>query len=159
MFWSTFCGTFNLYWGHSLWYAWDALLYPISYNNCRDVTIIGVSNGSGPSLRVRVRVGTELVPDWRSGLWINPNSWLEYGSINISLPVWIVRVLSGLYSGSISKYIYHACLCDLIIVVNQNPLFDIQKSHFACFACCDIDNILIHVFLLMICIFDHGGGQ
>ena len=32
-----------------------------------------VSNGSGPSLWVRVRVGTEPEPDLQSGLSINPN--------------------------------------------------------------------------------------
>ena len=47
----------------------------------------------------------------------------------------------------------------MLIAVNQNRLFDIQESDFACFECCDIDNILIHVFRLLICIFDHGGGQ
>jgi hypothetical protein len=46
-----------------------------------------VSNGSGPSLRVRVRVGTEPEPDWRSGSSINPNCRFGYGSIDISLPV------------------------------------------------------------------------
>jgi len=45
------------------------------------------------------------------------------------------------------------------MVLNQNQLFAIQESHFARIACCEIDNILIHVFLLMICVFDHGGGQ
>jgi len=45
------------------------------------------SNGSGPSLRVWVRVGTELHPDWRSGLSINPNCRFGYGSIDISLSV------------------------------------------------------------------------
>ena len=45
------------------------------------------------------------------------------------------------------------------MVLNQNRLFDIQESQFACFACGEIDNILIHVFLLMICIFDLRGGQ
>jgi hypothetical protein len=46
-----------------------------------------VSNGSGPSLRVRVRVGTEPKPDWRSGSSINPNCRFGYGSMDISLPV------------------------------------------------------------------------
>jgi len=64
-----------------------------------------VSNGSGPSLRVRVRVGTEPQPDWQSGLSINQNCRFGYGSIDISLPVSIGRVLSGLYSGSICKFI------------------------------------------------------
>jgi len=48
-----------------------------------------VSNGSGPSLRVRVRVGTKPEPDWRSGWSINLNCRFGHGSIDISLPVWI----------------------------------------------------------------------
>ena len=46
-----------------------------------------VSNGSGQSLRVWVRVGTEPEPDWWSGSSINPNCRFGYGSIDISLPV------------------------------------------------------------------------
>jgi len=46
-----------------------------------------VSNGSGPSLQVRVRVGTEPCPDRRSGSSINPNCQSGYGSIDIFLPV------------------------------------------------------------------------
>jgi len=46
-----------------------------------------VSNGSGPSLRVRVRVQTELLPNWRSGSSINPNCPLGYGSMVNSQPV------------------------------------------------------------------------
>ena len=46
-----------------------------------------VSNGSGPSLRVRVQVGTAQEPDRRSGSSINPNCQFGYGSIDISLPV------------------------------------------------------------------------
>jgi len=40
-----------------------------------------VSNGSGPSLCIWVRVQTELLPNWRSGQSINPNCPLGYGSI------------------------------------------------------------------------------
>jgi hypothetical protein len=57
---------------------------------CNEVhwTVRGsVSNGSGPSLRVRVRVGTEPEPDRRSGSSIDPNCRFGYGSIDISLPV------------------------------------------------------------------------
>ena len=60
------------------------------------ILCFSVSNGSGPSLRVRVRVGTEPEPDWRSRLSINPNCRFGYGSIDISLPVRIGRVPSGL---------------------------------------------------------------
>jgi len=46
-----------------------------------------VRNGSGPSIRVRVRVGTEPEQDWRSQLLIKPNDRFAYGSIDISLLV------------------------------------------------------------------------
>jgi len=46
-----------------------------------------VSNGSGPSLRVRVRVQTGPLPNWRSGSSINPNSPLGYGSMVNSQPI------------------------------------------------------------------------
>jgi hypothetical protein len=77
-----------------------------------------VSNCSGPSFRVWVRVGTDLEPDWRSRWLTNPNCQFRYGSIDISQPVWTRRVLCGLYSGSICKYIYHTCLWYLIMVFN-----------------------------------------
>jgi hypothetical protein len=49
--------------------------------------IASVSNGSGPSLRVRVRVQTEPLPNWLSGSSINPNCPLGYGSMVNSQPV------------------------------------------------------------------------
>ena len=48
---------------------------------------ISVSSGSGASIGVRVRVAIEPLPDWRSGLSIDPNCRFGYGSIDISLPV------------------------------------------------------------------------
>ena len=92
------------------------------------LTLVGtsVSNGSGPSLRVRVWVGTEPEPDGRSRSSINPNCRFGYRSIDISLRVWIGRVPSGLYTGSVCKFIYHACFCYSIMVLNQNRSFDIQ---------------------------------
>jgi hypothetical protein len=62
-------------------------------------------------------------------------------------------------SGSICKYIYRTWVGYLTIVLNQNRLFNIQESHFACFAGCEIDNIWIHVSPSVISIFDYGGGQ
>jgi len=118
-----------------------------------------VSNGSGLSLQVWVRVGTEPAPDLRYGLGINPNCRFGYGSVENSLLVWVGRILRRLSSRSIGKYTECDCLCCLILVLDQNRLFDIQESQFACFAGCDIDNIWIHVFPLIICIFDLGGGQ
>jgi hypothetical protein len=64
-----------------------------------------VSNGSGPSLQLRVRVGTEPYPDWRPGSSIHPKYRFWSNSIDISLPVRIGRVPSRLYSRSISKFI------------------------------------------------------
>jgi len=64
-----------------------------------------VSNGTGPSLRDRVRVRTELLPNWRSGLLTHPNWKFGYGSMQISQPVCIGRVVSGLPSRSICRFI------------------------------------------------------
>ena len=46
-----------------------------------------VSNGSGPSLRVRVRVGTKPAPSCQSGLSIHPNCTFGYASMENSLPI------------------------------------------------------------------------
>jgi len=46
-----------------------------------------VSNGSGPSLCVRVQVQTELLPNWWSGSSMNPNCQLRYRSMVHSQPV------------------------------------------------------------------------
>ena len=135
------------------------LLVCIFIQSCMSVIVVSVSNGSGPSLRVRIRVGTEPRPNWLSGLSINPNCLFGYGSINISLPVWIGRVFSGSSSGSICQIIYRTCLRYLIIELNQYRSLDIHESQFACFLGCDIDNVWIHIFPLLISIFDHGGGQ
>jgi len=64
-----------------------------------------VSNGSGPSLQVRVGVQTEPLPNWCSGLSINPNCPLGYSSMVNSQPVWSGRVVSGSPSGSIYRFI------------------------------------------------------
>jgi len=131
------------------------LKFVISVNSL----VSSVSNGSGPSLRVRVRVRTDPSPNWRSGSSINQNCRFGYGWIDISLPVWIGCVFSGSSGGSICKYIYCTCLCYLIMVLNQNRLFDIHESQFVCFLGCETDNIWIHIFPLLMSIFDHGGGQ
>jgi len=52
--------------------------FPIELVPCCDGW--SVSNGSGQSLRVRVRVQTERLSKWRSGLSINPNRQLRYDS-------------------------------------------------------------------------------
>jgi len=64
-----------------------------------------VSNGSGPSLWVRVRVQTKQLPNWRSGSSINPNCPLGYVSMVNSQRVWIGWVVSGSPSGSIYRFI------------------------------------------------------
>jgi len=46
--------------------------------------ITSVSDGSGPSLWVRVHVQTEPLPNWRSVLSINPNGPLGYCSMEKS---------------------------------------------------------------------------
>jgi len=51
------------------------------------IPLTSVSNGSGPSLWVRVRVQTEPLPNWRSGSSINLNCLLGYGSMVNSQPV------------------------------------------------------------------------
>jgi len=101
----------------------------------------GLSNGSIPLLRVRVLVGTEPVPNCKSGLSIHPYRPSGCVPAESSLPVWIGRVLSRLSGRSICKYVQCACLCCLIMVLNENPVFGIQESNFASFAGCDIDNI------------------
>ena len=65
---------------------------------------ISVSYGSGPSHCVRVRVQPELLPNWRSGLSINPDLQLGYGLMVNSQPVRIGRVVSGSPSGSIHRF-------------------------------------------------------
>jgi hypothetical protein len=62
------------------------------------------------------------VLDWHfgsgSGLSTNPNCQFWYCLIDISLPVWIRWVPSGLYRRSICKFTYNACPRYLNIVYN-----------------------------------------
>jgi hypothetical protein len=64
-----------------------------------------VNNSSGPSLRVLVRVRTELLPKWWS--WLSPHLKYQFGYswMDISQSVWIGRVVSGSPSGSICRFI------------------------------------------------------
>jgi hypothetical protein len=75
--------------------------------HCVDAIIAttSVSNGCGPSLRVRVWVQTEPLPNWRSGSSINPNCRLGYSSMVNSQHISIGRVVSGSHSGSIYRFI------------------------------------------------------
>ena len=70
-----------------------------------DSSLCSVSNGSGPSLRVRVWVTTEPLPNWQSGLSTHPNSQFGYGLMQTSQPVWIGHVVSGSPSWSICRFI------------------------------------------------------
>jgi hypothetical protein len=49
--------------------------------------LLSVSNGSGPSHQVWVLVLTEALPNWQSGLSINANRQVRYGSRINSQPV------------------------------------------------------------------------
>jgi len=64
-----------------------------------------VSNSSGPSLRVWVRLQTSALPHWRSGSAMDPNRQLRYSSMVISQLVRIGRAVSGSPSGSIYRFI------------------------------------------------------
>jgi len=63
-----------------------------------------ISNGSGPSLQVLVRVQTEPLPNCRSGMSINPNRRHRYGSMVNRQPIWIGRVVGGSPSRSIHRF-------------------------------------------------------
>ena len=64
-----------------------------------------VSNGAGLWMQVRVWVGTELFPNWWSGLSIHLNCQLEYSLMEISQPVWFGWVVSTLPCRSICRLI------------------------------------------------------
>jgi len=85
-----------------------------------------VNNGSGPLCLVRVTVHTEPGPNWSSGLSINTNRQLRYGSMVYSQLVWIGRVVSGSPSGSIHRFIWGTRFWSLLIVSYQNRVFNNQ---------------------------------
>jgi len=68
------------------------------------VVIISVSNGSGPSLQLRVGVQPEPSRNWWSGWAINLNRRLGYGSMVNSQPVSNGRVVSGSPCESIHRF-------------------------------------------------------
>jgi len=51
------------------------------------VPITGVSNGSGPTVRVGVWVGTNPVQNWQFGSSIHPHRQFWSGSMGITQPV------------------------------------------------------------------------
>ena len=65
----------------------------------------GDSNGSGLSHQFQARVRTERLHNWQCGVSIDLNRPLAYGSMQISQPVGIGLVVSGLLCGSISRFI------------------------------------------------------
>jgi len=87
---------------------------------------MSVSNGSGPSLQVRVWVQTEPLPNWRSWLSLNLNRQLGYCSMGNSQPICIGWVGNGLSSWSIHRLIYGSCFWSLLIVSCRNRVFNNQ---------------------------------
>jgi len=72
--------------------------------------------GSGPPLWVQVRVRTKWLRSWGSGLSTDRHCPPRYGSMDISQPLWIGQVISGLPRGSICRFIYRFSFCSVIIV-------------------------------------------
>jgi len=114
----------------------------INYNTWFDGwVIISVSNGSGLSLRVKVRVQTEPLPNWWSGMWINPNRQIGYRSMVNFQPVRIAQVVSGLPSRSIYRFIWRLLFLQLVNSI-------LSKSHFqqpiiGCWVFCSVQYQLI----------------
>ena len=69
------------------------------------MTIPSVSNGSGPSNWDRVWVRAQMLANRRSGLSIHLKRQFGSGSMLISQPVWLGRVVSGSPSGSVCRFI------------------------------------------------------
>ena len=101
------------------------------------------SNRCGPSLTVRVPVQTEPVEKWRSGLSINPDCPLRFGSMVTTQPVWIERVVSGSPSRSPSRSIYRfiqgSRICSVLIVSYQHRVFSNHLCAFARWTVCNIN--------------------
>jgi len=111
-----------------------------------------VSNSSGPSLRVRVRVKTGPLPNWQSRLSINLYLQHGYGSMVNTQMVWLRRVVSGSPRGSIHRFIYDSSFWSFKIVSYQNRIFNNQLYVVACFAACNINWFGIGVVPLIYCI-------
>ena len=118
-----------------------------------------ISNGSGPSLQVPVRVKMELLPDSWSRLWLHPHRQLRCSSMDITQRTSIGWVVSGSPSRWIYLLILGHCCYGLITVCYQNHIFNSEKLVFARFAVCYIDYFGICVFPLSCCIFAYQGGQ
>ena len=116
-----------------------------------------VSNSSGRSLLVRVQ--TELLPNWRSGLSIYPDHWLGYISMVHFQPVRIQQVVSGSPSASIHRLNQATCFSSILTVSYQNRVSNSQGFVFACFAACNFDYFGIGVLPLIDCIFAYQGSR
>jgi len=126
---------------------------------CIACTFTLVSNGSGPSLCVQIWVPPKPLPNWWSGLSINPNSQPGYSSMVNSQPIWIGRVVSGLSSGSIHRFIEGSCFWSKWIVFYWNRVFNNEGYVFACFAACNINWFGIGIWPFIHCIFLYHGGH
>jgi len=102
----------------------------------------------GPWLRFRVSVETEPLLNWQSGSSLQLNCLLGYSRTEIPPPVWIGRVVCGLPSGSICRFILCLWFCCVIMKSYHNHIFDIQHSLFACLVVCNIDYFGISDFLV-----------
>jgi len=97
-----------------------------------------VRNGLGTSHLVRVWSQPQPLPNWPSGLSINPHSQLGYGSMVNSQLVWIGWVVTRSPSRSIQTFNYGCCFWSMLIVSYQNRVFNNQGYVFACFAAYNI---------------------
>jgi len=118
-----------------------------------------VSNSSGPSLRVRGRVEIEPLPDVWSRWSLKPNRQCGDCLMEISQPVWFVRIVSRSPSGSICRFIQSSCFCCLIILSYQNLVLNSRWSLFACFAVRNIDCFGMHVSSFICCVFAYKRSQ
>jgi len=118
-----------------------------------------VNDDSGSSLQIRLWVQIKPLRNWRWQLSIPLNGQLGCDSKDVSLPVWMVRIVSKLPSGSIYGFIFGSGFCSLIIVSYQNCVFNSQWIGFPGFAVCDIDYFGIHDSPLIYSIFPYQGGQ
>jgi len=74
------------------------------------------------------------------------NCQFGYGSMDISQPMSIECVVSGLSSGCIFRFISWSRFCCVIRVFDQNRLCNIQQSRCECSTRSDIDYLGFNVF-------------
>jgi hypothetical protein len=131
------CGIYSLWLAwlpvHWLWIAatrWhlnDRTLRTKNHWLSIDAYFLGgasVSNSSGPSLWVWVRVQTELLSHWGSRLSIFPNRQQGYSVMVRTHPARIRCITGGWCSRSIYGFILGTCFCSLWVVSYQNHVFN-----------------------------------